>query len=288
MNRNMKKLNVIYSLSTLPFFAKNPDESEFRTDRFELYTAAISSLTRRKDGNYTVMHCDTRGAEYLSKIGLCKLWNNMKITIPDDLEGINPKMFWAAGKLFALKMVSCPVLMLDTDFIAWHLPPPEQLSTGITAAHREPLLPGTYPNIRNFKMNNYSFNPDFNYTVEPLNTAFLYIGDGAFKKHYVNEAINFMKSAVPCDDYLTYMVYAEQRLLAILADYRKIPIKTVLEFDRLNLPQKSFTHTWGAKQVMRNNPAELERFCEKCRRRIRDDFPEYEYVIELIESAFKN
>jgi hypothetical protein len=283
----MNKLTVIYSLSTAPFFTKNPN-GIFKTDRFELYTAAISSLVRRKAGNRTIMHCDSHGAEYFGKIGLSDLWDEITITIPDDLEEINPKMFWAAGKLFALQATKVsPALMLDTDFIAWQLPELSESSPEIIAAHNEPLSPNIYPDITHFKMKeDYIFNQELDYTLQPLNTAFLYINDNEFKQYYIDCSMDFMKSALPCNDYLTYMVYAEQRLLPMLAKYKGINAKTILEFEQLQnygAPQKRYTHTWGAKQIMRNNPHECERFCEKCRNRIRTDFPDWEWIIELIE-----
>ncbi|MCL2634473.1 MAG: hypothetical protein FWD34_08185 [Oscillospiraceae bacterium] len=273
-------MNVIYSLSTLPHFSKRSDT--FKLDKFELYTAAISSLTRRHDGDYTIMHCDTRGAEFFERIGLAGLWNEIRLTIPDDFENINPRMFWAAGKLFALRETPAPLLMLDTDFIAWDLPP---LGNNIVAAHRESLNPATYPPIEHFRMRSgYEFNPAYNYSAMPLNTAFLYLPDEEFKQYYTDCAINFMKSAWSCEDFLCYMVYAEQRLLAMCAEYRNRQADTLFEFDnRYN--QSIYTHTWGAKQIMRDNPHELMRFCEKCKLRIKRDFPEWEYVIELIEKG---
>ncbi|MCL1789708.1 MAG: hypothetical protein FWG33_05050, partial [Oscillospiraceae bacterium] len=190
----MIQFTVIYSLSTLPFFDKNPT-GDFSLDRFELYTAALSSLTRKKAGNTTVMHCDSRGEKYIREIGLIDVWDEVTHTIPDDLDGINPRMFWAAGKLFALKATPCPVLMLDTDFIAWQLP---EFGKGITAAHREPLFEKAYPDISHFNMDDgYTFNKEFNYNAQPLNTAFLYINSNQFKDDYVEQSLDFMRSALP-------------------------------------------------------------------------------------------
>jgi hypothetical protein len=225
------------------------------------------------------MHCDSRGADYLREIGLAELWNELTVTIPDDLDGINPKMFWAAGKLFALQAVSCPLIMLDTDFIAWSLP---ELCGDVVAAHREPLSPNTYPPIEHFKMRDYKFSDDFDYTLEPLNTAFLYMNNDQFKLDYVDNAMDFMKSAQSTDDYLTYMVYAEQRLLAMLAACRKIEVSTLMQWGQLH-NQSRYTHTWGAKRVMRDIPAEHERFCRKCADRIKTDFKQWEYIIKLID-----
>ena len=55
------------------------------------------------------------------------------------------------------------------------------------------------------------------WTVRPANTALSYFGDRAFTEQYVQTAIDFMQAASPADNGLTYMVFAEQRLLAMLA-----------------------------------------------------------------------
>jgi hypothetical protein len=269
-------------LSTLPFYAKTQN-GKFKAERFELYCAAISSLTRRRDGDTTEMHVDSEGAEYIRALGISGLWNEVFVSIPDDFEGINPLMFWAAGKLFALRKTPAPVLMLDTDFIAWKLP---EFSDRIVAAHREELMPDIYPPADYFRMKKgYIFNGAYNYSAKPLNTAFLYLPDDEIRQYYVNSATCFMKSAEDCGDYLCYMVYAEQRLLSMCAEHLKRGVDTVLDWDKLRFPQRNYTHLWGAKQVMRENKGECERFCEKCRNRIRRDFPEYEYVTDIIEKT---
>ena len=99
------------------------------------------------------------------------------------------------------------------------------------------------------------------YATLPLNTAFLYIPDEDFKQYYTSRSIAFMKSAVYGGDYLTYMVFAEQRLLPMLAKRCGIGYTTLLDKDRL--------------------------FCERCKKRIRKSYPEYEYVIGNIERAEK-
>ena len=283
-----KLLPVIYSLSTLPYHTKNP-HGAFALDRVELYTAAISSLIRRAEGNVTIMHCDRAGAECLRQKGLTNLWNDVEITIPDDLGGINPLMFWAAGKLYALQATAAPLLMLDTDFIARKLPKTlggTASKNTVIAAHREDLAPHIYPDISHFDMNeDYRFNKQLDYTIRPLNTAFLYMNNDDFKRYYVDCAMEFMKSAKPGGDRLTYMVYAEQRLLAMLADYKKVEVETLLEYEQLQIkPQKYYTHLWGAKQVMRDNPREHERICQQCRARIRASFPDWEWVIVHIDN----
>lgn len=279
----MTKLRAIHVVSTAPFFAKN--KGDFAYEDFDLYNMALSALMWRKLNGEIELLTDNHGAEYFEKIGVVSLWNNVRTVIPNDLEGINPYMFWAAGKLLALREVEAPVVMIDTDFIVW-----KRLDFGknVIAAHRENISDGIYPYPACFKMNrNYRFPVDINSAALPLNTAFLYLPDEDFKQFYVNQAIGFMKCAENCDDYLRYMVFAEQRLLAMLTEKLNIGVDTLLDKDALFFPQDSFTHLWGAKQVMRDNQAERERFCERCRERILHDFPEYASLILAIDNTAK-
>ncbi|MCM1298843.1 MAG: hypothetical protein NC203_07250 [Firmicutes bacterium] len=275
-------MQAIHIISTAPYYAGHP-QGVYSMDKFELYSAALSALSWRSFGDEITLVTDKRGREYIEKIGIADIWNSVQDIIPDDLEGINPKMFWAAGKLFALREVNAPVAMIDTDFILWERPNfPENR---ITAAHRENLNPSVYPSFDYFKFKRSFSLEGMDKNVLPMNTAFLYLPEEDFKQYYVNRSIAFMKSAADTDDYLCYMVFAEQRLLSICAEEKKIGSQVLMDKDELFFPREDFTHLWGAKQVMRSNVGQLHDFCQRARERIRKTFPDYEHLIGKIEAA---
>ncbi len=273
----------IHIISTAPFYAKNPNGAYFM-NKFELYTLVLSALSWKKLGNEIFLAADKKGVNYVEGLGLIDIWDGIENVIPDDLEGINPKMFWAAGKLFALREISAPLAMIDLDFILWKMPklPPDR----IVAAHRESITPSVYPEINSFKFKRPFSTENMNEKVLPMNTAFLYLPDESFKQYYVNRSIAFMKSAADCDDYLCYMVFAEQRLLSICAEEKKIGSQVLMDKDELFFPRDDYTHIWGAKQVLRDNTQSLHDFCSRARERIKKDYSDYEYVIGKIEGAF--
>jgi len=271
-------LNAIHIASSAPSFAKGA--KTLAVEDFDLYCTALSALCWRKFNGEITLCCDSRYAEYYRKIGFTNIWDNVSLCIADDLEGIDPLMFWAGGKLLALRETAAPVVMLDTDFIVW-----KELEFGgeIIAAHRENISDGIYPPLDFFRVGNHII-PDFSETVLPLNTAFLYIPDNDFKDFYTGQAIAFMKSAEKCGDCLKYMVFAEQRLAAMCADYTRTPVRTLLDKDNLFYPQNSFTHLWGAKQAMRDHPELRRDFLRRCQKRLLSEFPEYAYIAEIIEA----
>ena len=271
-------MNAIHIASFAPTAAKG--KSEPAVEDFDLYCTVFSALQWRKNGGSITMCCDNAFAEYYKRIGFEGIWDNISVCVPDDLEGVDPLMFWAAGKLFALREVSAPVVMIDTDFIAWRNP---KFGDEIIAAHRENISEGIYPPLSFFQTRGHIL-PDFSEDVLPLNTAFLYIPDNDFKEFYTSQAIAFMKSAVKCDDYLKYMVFAEQRIAAMCAEHTGTPVKTLLDKDDLFRPQSDFTHLWGAKQAMRDHPELRGDFIAKCRARLLSDFGEYAYIAGIIEA----
>ena len=272
-------MNAIHIASFAPAAAKG---AKFpAAEDFDLYCAVFSALQWRKNGGSITLCCDKAFAEYYRKIGFAAVWNAIDVCIADDLEGIDPKMFWAGAKLLALRETSAPVVMIDTDFIAWKNP---EFGSAVIAAHREDISEGIYPPLSFFKTRGHVL-PDFSESVLPLNTAFLYIPDDDFKEFYTSQAIAFMKSSVKCDDFLKYMVFAEQRLVAMCADFTGTPVRTLLDKDSLFRPQSDFTHLWGAKQAMRDRPELRADFLAKCKARLFRDFPKYAYLADIIEGG---
>lgn len=273
-------MKAIHVNSTAPFFYKSPEKA-YSIENFTLYNTVISALQWRKVNGEIYMVTDSIGADYYRKIGLEKVWDGIYELIPDNIEGINPEMFWAAGKLIALRDFPEKAALIDEDFIVWNkLSLPENM---VTVAHREYISPDIYPDPDLFNVPNFPILERLDKSVLPCNTAFLYIPDDAFKELYTNLSISFMKSAECCEDRLCRMVFAEQRLLGMLCAYSGIEVNALLDKDRLFVAQDNFTHLWGAKQAMRDNGEYKEEFLNRCRKRIETDFPEYRYVIEAID-----
>ena len=185
-------MNGFHSFSSAAFFAKNPGE-KLTMSLPDIYCTVISALQWRKNGNSITMLTDSAGAELFSALGINDIWNDIKVVIPDDLDGIDPVMFWAGGKLIALQQFSAPCAMIDTDFIVWEDPPFEDK---IIAAHEEDLMPSVYPDVSSFRLKGKVLDEGLDYTTLPLNTAFLYIPDEDFKQYYTSRSIALMKSAV--------------------------------------------------------------------------------------------
>lgn len=280
-------MDAIHVNATMPFFSKRNgiSSAEYSIERFSLYSSVLSALEWRKRNGRIFLCTDPVGAAYVRRLGIERVWDEVREVIPPDQEGIDPTVFWAAGKLLAMRETAGDYALLDEDFIVWKtlsLP-----KNAVTAAHREDLNPAIYPDPTRFGAD-FPLLDRLDFSVLPCNTAFLYIPDESFRRFYVSQSIAFMKSMPKSGDPLCPMVFAEQRLLSMLCAFTETPIETLLDQDRLFVAQDDYTHLWGAKQAMRDDPARREGFLTRCRKRIGSDFPEYRDVMDRIEAGTPN
>ncbi len=265
---------------TRPYAVRCPDRPYQMTD-FDLLTTVLSALVWRRENGSIRMITDDTGAQYYRSLGLTDLWDGGIFTYLNDIPStIDPCTFWAAGKLYALAATPAPCVMLDTDFIVWHSLS-EHWHRPLAVIHREALNPAIYPAPSAFVLApSYHFPTNWNWHEPACNTALTYFGNDTLRKTYVGQAMDFMQAARGRDG-LIYMVFAEQRLLAMCAQACGVPIHAFsTEQDLFQGNQRDFTHIWGFKQAMQEQPVLHELFCQKCAARIRKDFPIYANICQ--------
>lgn len=277
-------MKAFHSNWTKPFMVRH--SGDYFIEDFELLTTILSALKWQEFNGDIKMVTDLTGYDYYRKLGIDFIWN---LGIDYSLEElvdheIDPYTYWAAGKLYALKHEIGPCAMIDTDFIIWNTLAKEEIDRPLSVIHREQITESVYPPQNEFQMKrDYRFNEAFNWELEPCNTAFLCINDEGLKDYYTRQAISFMKGTIGRDP-LIYMVFAEQRLISMCAEYKNISIHEISDVSKLfNVTQTQFTHVWGYKKYLRQNLSEREKFCRKCIRRILKDYPNMLEHLEKIE-----
>lgn len=273
-------MNAIHINWTKPFM--NKFNRPYEVEDFEILTTILSALKWREKNGSITMITDSVGKEYYEKTGLDVIWDSVENAL-DDVD-VNPDVFWAAGKIFALSRQEAPVAMIDTDFIVWETINPDSLSD-VTVIHYEDLYPDVYPPKEHFNMKDYSFDEDFDWRLKACNTAFCVIKNDDLLKYYTEQSIKFMRSTDEKDDRLTYMVFAEQRLLPMCAKKLNKSVAAFSDLKRLfENGENCFTHTWGMKQQMRDNGALRYDFCRRCINRIVHEYPHMYGIMKNIDN----
>ena len=248
---------------------------------YELLTLMLSALEWQRHNGTIRLVTDSAGAAFFERAGLSGLWDGGIATALDGLDGtLDPALFWAAGKLEALRRAQLPCVMLDTDMVVWENVD-ARIAGGVTAAHREALFPDVYPDPRTaFVLDgSYSFPPDWDFTVPAANTAFLYMPDAALRDRYTGEAFRFMRALRGGEtDPVVTMCFAEQRILPMCAQASGAPLRALLDEDALD-DQQFVTHLWGHKGELADSPERRIEYCLRCTLRLLTDFPAWEHML---------
>ncbi|MBR4904904.1 MAG: hypothetical protein IKZ53_09565 [Selenomonadaceae bacterium] len=260
---------------------RTKNKLDFALVDFEIFTLILSVLEWQKHNGKIFLYTDTTGKNYLANAGLLNLWDGADTSLDEmDSLGIDENIFWAGAKLHALSKQPLPCVMIDLDFIVWQPLNFEQLDSKLAVIHRESCDLLCYPDENYFRFKNFSLPADLDWSVNPCNAALVYFGDKNFVRRYVEFAFEFMKAANPLPeqkgwDLLPYMVFVEQRWMAMCAELCNVEIKSLSHLTELfGGEQKTFTHIWGHKQLFRDNKSAEEKFCRDCAGRIAHDFPE--------------
>lgn len=250
-------MNAFHTLWTKPKGTENIEE-------FEFLTMVLSALKWRQKNGEIYLVTDTAGAEMIKARGAEGVWNKIFTSLDNMPEEISPKTFWAAGKIYALGNFEAPVVSIDTDFIVWEPLNLEKIKSKLCVIHTEELNPFVYPDKEILR----AFDKGYDWTVRPANTAFVYFGDEELKKSYTRHALEIM-SNLKSQDTLVPMVFAEQRLLSMISKKMGIRLDKFSTLEALQKSDKRFTHLWGYKQKLKNNPVMKEEFTKRLKDKIK-------------------
>lgn len=271
-------MQAFHSFWSKPNRTKNNGHIEIPD--YELLILILSALKWKQLNGSIKMITDSAGAAFFAANGFENLWSEpLDIGLDSLDDGIDPFLFWAAGKLYAMARMPCPCVMIDTDMIIWQNIG-GLFQQDVIAAHAESLSSLVYPEPDVFRMKKgYTFPYEWDFSVEPVNTAFLYMPEISLRDYYVTSAFEFMASVEQANvNPAISMCFAEQRILPMCVAARKVHITYLLDGQKLE-HQQIATHLWGHKKFLSEAPAERDLFCVKCIKRILLEFPEWEVCL---------
>ena len=245
---------------------------------FEVFTLLLSALKWREHHGEIKLVTDRAGWEHVRNLGIVEAWDEIDVSL-DEMESlhIDEGVFLAGAKLYALSKQSAPCVMVDLDFIVWRPLDFAAYGTDLAVIHREGIDCGIYPPRGYFRFRDgWELPAWLDWETEPCNAAFVYFGAQDFICRYTDFALEFMKMADVHTPDLSYMVFAEQRWMAMCAAQMKKQIHALSSLPELfGGEQRHFTHIWGHKSALRNDAALAEKFCRDCAARLSQDFPAF-------------
>ncbi|MGN0421682.1 MAG: DUF6734 family protein [Lachnospiraceae bacterium] len=270
---------AFHSFWSKPGQIRNQDNTILQD--YELLTMMLSALKWREKNGPITMITDSVGADFFERNGLLPIWDGVETTLDQIPDQIDPFLFWAVGKLYALKGMKCPCAMVDTDLIVWRNIETYISEYQVVAAHDENLDINVYPCPQEFHLKEgYHIPNEWDFSIRPSNTSFLYIAQKEFCTYYVQSALDFVFGVENSTlNPITGMCFAEQRILPMCAAAKGLSHGYLTTLSTVH-EQNFLTHLWGYKRVLSNCKQEREKFCRRCIRRLRMEFPQYDDILQ--------
>lgn len=297
----MKAIHVVSTRPTTNYYVSRDERTPYRQEDFEVLTTVLSALEWRRHNGMIRLYTDPVGLEFYDRLGLLDIWDGG--VDADHLEPvsrtINCGVFWSFGKIAALRREQAPCCVLDTDLIVWDSIG-DLVTSEVMSLHEEPLTFPTYVG-RDGLVAPPGFDwSGLDWSVTPCSAALLVFTGEAFKNAYADRALSFMTGSPipsePGDGLPAHPIFAEQRLLPMLAKARGVRIGSFLRDYRgieLQCGRKNttFTHLWNAKTLLHGKPVRRRELCARYAGRIRRDHPEVAAVLArstLLGAHFKD
>lgn len=247
-------MKAIHILSTLPSI------DGFHPLFFEIAAMSLSAILWKKYNGEICLYTDDCFYKFINDNDLVTLWDSIDHSLFRSLPTtIDWSIFWAGAKHFALRNEKAPIVLLDHDLFVWKDIRDIYKGHQLITLHREDLFDCYLPKNKLSVADDYTYPDGLDWSIRPCNTAFAYFARNEFKDLYVREAIRFMDgNTLKANDGNARMVFAEQRLLAMLARREGLDIETIIG-DPFAVNNKVFTHLWGAKILAKRDPKQRMR-----------------------------
>lgn len=272
---------------------------------FELLFMALSALTFRRSVGRMSLYTDKAGAAFLERMSVLDLYDDVSLEL-DKIVGVDPRVFWAAGKVYAYALCPAPCISVDLDAVLWG--PLPKLVKDVRVLHEDCIWWDCYAHSREL-YTKYSMGSHlWNWKATPLNVGILEFRDDKVKGAYVMASIQFMESFSAAGDSeklrkfakeaekegrkirIFEQIFAEQQMLSMVLDRMGGKYETVsrIDGDTDHLAENPFvTHLWGAKDFYKIYPPAKDAMISYLLNRLGREYPEAARFVEKMESIYR-
>lgn len=111
-------MNAVHVTHTAPFFTRSANRGKtYSISDYELLTTILSALKFRELNGNIGLYTDSVGYKYYEQQKMLKIWNSgINVDVLNNInDNVDFEIFWAAGKIYALKHQQAPCIIMDTD-----------------------------------------------------------------------------------------------------------------------------------------------------------------------------
>jgi hypothetical protein len=246
-------------------------------DNILIMNLIISTLYWKKYNGDTKLYCDKNIYKLFSDLKIIDIWDYVDYQLLEDWKTettINLPLFWASPKVKAISNENIPFVSIDIDnIILKDLNEYEFYDSDISIPFTEIVNHKSeqfYPN--DFLNINFKFPDDFNFKCDAINCSLVYYNNQELLDDYTKLSLSYMQyisehSSIidnmnPKLNNLTYILFAEQRLLGEIVGAHSQKIKSS-KYNYICLLEDSFETSMFGNSWIKDINSETRKITQK-------------------------
>lgn len=192
----MKAIHVNW---TKPFFERHRlrghgfettreiNSTTYEVPDYQILYTILSALKWKQFNGPIKLYTDSIGLSFYKQLGITDLYDEINIDFLNNLDEVDPVLFWTSGKIQSLQNEKEPFVFLDQDFIVRDTIPEKFYSKDIGIGHWE-IPRGHYYFTKDQwerDIKHMEFPENYNICAYSPNTSFLYFSNPKIVEEYV-------------------------------------------------------------------------------------------------------
>lgn len=228
-------------MDTIWVYGNNDWSTPFKLKQLELISvfASVTLWKHFYPTAKTILYCDKSVEEYLTKVGIINLWDDVNTNFLTEQGVYNRKVFWTIDKIRLFQHIKTPFTFIDFDFyIKKKLPNYTEYDYVIAF---EENTKEYYPYFYDEKFKTLKFPNNFTFNDTAHNTCFFYVSNSDVTKQYTNMCLSYMKEINDVDEiHGGHSVFLEQTILYQLAKVNNWNTKALVN-KKFNVLEENWT-----------------------------------------------
>lgn len=274
---------------------------------YELLTMGLSVAQFRKLGYKMTLVTDSIGAQFYEQLGVTCLYDEV-LTDLDKVAGVDPNIFWAAGKLYAYELMPTPSISIDLDAVVWGIPDGlDEHVYDVGVLHEDFSDWDCYHSSKELYGDLGFKSGSWDWDVIPYNVGVLWFNNDMLVSMYVSLSQAFMENYTRfyTREMMTKrsrglvkkgrrarvfeQIFAEQQLLSMVADRAGARVYKFTEIDKsidYIKPNKYVSHLWSMKSVYRSVPEIKDVVVAGLLNKLGKEYKDTENLVGCVERAY--
>ena len=153
---------------------------------YQIFYTLLSALRWKQHNGPIKLYTDSIGLSFYQRFGIAGIYDEIDVDFLNNLQSVDPALFWTSGKIQALCNEKAPFAFIDQDFIVRDSIPLDLLKEDLCIGHWEIPRGNYYFDREKWERDivHMSYPSGYNHRAYSPNTSFLFVNNQEVLRRY--------------------------------------------------------------------------------------------------------